>query len=182
MNAPRSFQFLLIPLLFVLSLQGARAQQPSDVDKALQKAFERFPVVRPKKDARGNAEFTSVTLNKMPVVVNGVRYDGFRFRTDKRGDFVWAFNTSSNVTAWYITPKTGVMQGFQNFYPTSDYYYQALSGDALEPGKTYLIWFSIQGTKATKVNLAFTFADLQADAAGSFALKDIKQALFPNPK
>jgi len=181
-------ELLLVSVLLVVLSQGLfplRAQEPVDLNTALQNSFDQFPLLKPLKDDRGNAQFTRLTLNKKAVVFDGKRYDGFKFRVDREGhsNFVWKFKINRHPIQWYIVPRTGMMNGFVEFGRLGKgVIVQALDGAELENGQTYLIWFSFTDDRPAELSVAFTFADFKLHADGGFDNADAVKALTPNPE
>ena len=167
-------------------------------DEQLQKSFLQFPLLTSITDSNGQPAFQTLTLEN-PVVYAGQKYYGFRFKVPPRKnheDFVWSFvqPETPSFTDWYILPQTGIMeaipqpglgQGFMNYFYCPKNIYsraddllplngrrlilQSLSGDNLDDGQTYLIWFGFKGKNPAQISLAFTFANLQTNKLDAIA-------------
>ena len=138
-------------------------------------------------DRNGRPVFQTLALND-PVSIDGTEYYAFRFTVPYRKsseDFVWSFVLPPPLSSWNILPQSGGMEGFQgcsysakNEFPSADallplngrkLILQSLSGDALQDGKTYLIWFAFKKNHPAYISLAFTFANLQTNALNDIA-------------
>jgi len=167
-----------------------RSQKPvSKRDQQLQNSFLHFPLLTAVTNSAGRPAFETLTLTN-PVLIGGKKYYGFRFNVPprtNREDLVWSFVLPEppSFTGWYILPQTGRMEGFENYFyiernifPDEDaltpsngsrLILQSLSGDALENGQSYLIWFGFKGGNPAHVSLAFTFANLQTNGLNAIA-------------
>ena len=153
-----------------------------DRDEQLQESFLHFPLLTPMTDRDGQPVFQTLALND-PVLIDGTKYYGFRITVPYRKsseDFVWSFVLPPPLSSWNILPQSGGMEGFQdcsysakNEFPSADallplngrkLILQSLPGDALQDGKTYLIWFAFKKNHPAYISLAFTFANLQTNA------------------
>ena len=181
---------LLLCLALVLSsgfvvsdcLAAIFSPEPAlDRDAQLQESFHHFPLLTPMTDHNGQPVFQTLALNN-PVLIDGTKYYGVRFTVPYRKsseDFVWSFVLPPPLSSWNILPQSGGMEGFQdcsysakNEFPSADallplngrkLILQSLSGDALQDGKTYLIWFALRNHPAY-ISLAVTFANLRTNA------------------
>jgi hypothetical protein len=124
---------------------------PAEAAAALQSVAGRFAVISPASEA-GKAQWAAVTLNQ-----RGKRVDAVRLRVPEGGrrDLVWAFAyPEKTLDRWYILPAKGPAgQGFKNFWkatprqafgsnePKLKVIVQSHSGEYLEPGEEYVLWF-----------------------------------------
>lgn len=164
-------------LLFACPVLEAADDTP-DRDQGLQAVFDQFPLFQRATNELGEPDFQTLTLNH-PVKANGQDYYGFRFtvpQRENREDFVWSFLSPTTSYNWYIAPETGTMKGFaetgyrdrskgdyigaRKLYPVSGrkLILQRLEGEALQDGKTYLIWFTFGKNKPARVSVVFNFA------------------------
>ncbi|HEY1661357.1 MAG TPA: sigma-70 family RNA polymerase sigma factor [Verrucomicrobiae bacterium] len=151
-------------------------------DKQLQNSFSQFPLFALATNTEGQPAFQTLTLTN-PVSISNSTYYGFRFQVPSRmneEDFVWAFVQPESFSGWYIMPQTGIMGGFinyfytpKNIYPAADGLFplngrrmilQSLSGENLEDGHTYLIWFNFTQNHPRRISVAFTFTNLQSNS------------------
>jgi hypothetical protein len=161
--------------------QDAADADDAERDAALQKAFDQFPLLTPKTTDAGLPDFQTLTLTN-PFVVNHERIFGFRFTVSPRSnheDLVWAFIQPGDFKEWYILAESNNMHGFVNYYTTtkgdylqsrplspmlgSDLILQNLSGDNLNDGQTYLIWFGFGNYNPRTMPLMFTFTNYNAN-------------------
>lgn len=135
----------------------------------------------------------TITLNRDPLLIEGARYDGFRFTVNHGAvavgaaapDLVWAFVPPLNYRFWYIVPKNGDMRGFERFFrversqlpdfggrepwEASRVFLQMLPGDYLEDGQEYLIWFQFRDDKAAEMSMMLGFAHVENPDRSSIA-------------
>ena len=165
--------------LFNGSSRGADSLQRN---AQLQADLTQFPLLTFVTNSDGQPIFQTLAL-KNPVVIDGKKYFWFQVfpssAAQKTGrDFVWAFcPAGGHFFLVYFAPNWGTMDGFQGYcycprdiYPTADallplngrrVILQSLSGDALDDGQTYLIWFSFEKNNPAGISLTFTFANLR---------------------
>lgn len=149
----------------------------------LQAVFAQFPLLTSATNKQDKLTFQTLELNK-PVVIDEINFYGFRLKIPKRTnqeDFVWAFPEPKPRFFWFIIPRTGIMSGFHEFHrePMDAFkdlgqlfpvnanrlIIQRLSGDELEDGQEYLIWFAFAQQKPTQISLTFTFAVSSTNSA-----------------
>lgn len=147
--------------------EAAPATNP--LNRRLQQNFAKFPFIalktRSKEDLRPAWHAITVTN---PVVIEGVRYGGFRFRVDRSAgeDFVWA-SVNENLSNWFLIPEFGNAQAFceyGTFLKSStgeSVSIQPLLGERLMDGKTYLLWFTFVEGKPAEIKFAYTFKKLE---------------------
>ena len=162
------------------------AQTPlTEPTASLQKSFARFPLLVPKTDSDGYADYESVVFNKQPLMINGKPYDGFRFKyPDKKNlDFAWMFSAPENLHEWYILPESGSMTGFDEFFrlPTGTIA-QALPANRMKPGQTYLVWFRFSNKTPVEMFVKFSFAQLEENETNPISSYSIKNALIRSTK
>jgi hypothetical protein len=127
--------------------------------------------------------FKPIALNKRPLVHEGVRFDGFSFRTPENDTLLfWAFRGRGDDPAsprgWYILPAEGEMDGFRFFRSVAldrdvpevgkkgDHIVtQSLADVPLKPNSVYVIWFAFAN-------------DMPWDAAISLNLYDSRELLY----
>lgn len=170
-------------------------------DEGLQAAFEQFPVIKIPPRGAEKPQIHTVEMNRKPVIIDGWRYDGFRFRVDRgkdpnlqqKLDFVWGLLSLPELKSWYIVPKTGKMEGFTHFMnesksklrrlrdaagpQNSTFYYQPLSASSLVEGDEYLIHFRFKDDQPKNITFVASFADLSAPEStilGALGCEEIK--------
>jgi hypothetical protein len=177
MNFIQGLGLMVLCISAQATLLFAQDTPTANRTQQLQDAFLQFPLLSQTTNSQGQPEFQNLDM-KVPVVIDGTNYYGFRFTVPAREngeDFVWAFIERPNLIAWYIAPETGTMDGFERYchVPKTTYVgadklvplgakrmiLQGLSGDSLTDGQTYLIWWSARGNPRP-VSLMFTFSPL----------------------
>ncbi len=161
-------RLLLLGSVLNVLLFAPRAGMAADAaarDQALQAARDRFPAAAARFDRDDRALPVVLIMNKNPVSLDGVRYDGFRFTApaDGPGALVWGFLKQANLAGWYIVPATGTMHGFTRFFHHPDaqnrtMIVQTLPASALEAGREYIIWFSFKDAIPTPITFWLRFA------------------------
>lgn len=159
-------------------------------DEGLQAAFDRFPLVEIPPRGAEKPRIHTIEMNRNPLIIDGWRYDGFRFRVDRGKDpdlqqklsFVWGIVGFPELKSWYILPRTGKMEGFTHFMngnksklrrirdaagpQNAPFYSQPLSASSLEEGGEYLIHIRFKDDQPKNVTFVATFADLSAPESG----------------
>lgn len=155
-------------------------------DEGLQAAFDRFPLIEIPPRGADKPRIHTVEMNRSPVVIDGWRYDGFRFRVDRSKDpdlqqklsFVWGIVGFSELKSWYIVSKTGEMKGFTYMMNDSknklrrirdaagpknvSFYSQSLPASSLVEGGEYLIHIRFKNDQPKNITFVATYADLSA--------------------
>jgi hypothetical protein len=156
----------------------------------LQAVFAQFPLLNPATNKQDKLTFQTLKLNE-PLIIDGINFYGFRLKIPKRTnqeDFVWAFPEPKPRFFWFIIPRTGIMSGFHEFnrepmksfkdlgslFPVNAnrLIIQGLSGDELEEGQEYLIWFAFAQQKPNQISLAFTFANSSTNSAPNLEMME----------
>jgi hypothetical protein len=205
MNAKQKLFHFLVPVLFLPAVcLGDKLSKVVDAagrrDEQLQAAFLQFPILNPATNEQGQVGFKKIDLNA-PVLIDGIRFYGFRFKVPKRAakeDFVWSFGEPGLRHFWYITPQSGSMAGFENFFrePRAAYrdlgqlfpmmsdklVIQYLSGDSLEDEKEYLIWLAFGDQRPDHISVAITFAKLPNNKARNRGALERVLGLHRKPK
>lgn len=151
-------------------------------DVQLKKHWNEFPLVGENDPARkgdrddadislpvdgtpGSDGWRRLPMNIKPIIIEGKRYGGFRFRADvdKGRNFYWAFRMPTVSFAWFITTQGRMDHGFENFYRSHDhngqsdsFVLQGLAGNRLVHKRIYLIWFKFNGDEPQEI--AFRYA------------------------
>ena len=152
----------------------------------LQKAFDRFPLIGIPPRGADQPKIHTIEMNRNPVIIDGWRYDGFRFRADLGKDpdlekeltFVWGIVGFPELKSWYILPKEGTMKGFTHFMnekksdlrrirdaagpQNAPFHCQPLSASSLVDGAEYLIHIRFKNDQPINVTFVATFADMSA--------------------
>lgn len=175
--------------LFAMGVNVISQQDTEDADmernRQLQANFGKFQAFdQGKTGADGQPVFQTITLNAKPVLIDGKPYDGFRFKVKRGGrteseqrnqGLVWAWLPPVNSDMWYIVPKEGKMNGFENFsyYARERYtrckdlepakathvYVQTLNGQCLVEDEEYLIFFRFTDKEPARISVALGFAE-----------------------
>jgi len=134
--------------------------------ETLQANLEGLPEVIPNLTA-GASEFETIDLTASRTEIEGRVYHAFRFRIPEEGgrEFLWAFRAGEAVEQWYIFAEEGRMEGFTRFERRPLMFkgvegvaekgdlmiLQRLPEEALEPGRSYIIWFRLGEEAEPKV-------------------------------
>jgi hypothetical protein len=159
-------------------------------DESLLAAFDQFPLIEIPPRGAEKPKIHTIEMNRNPVVIDGWRYDGFRFRVERGKDpalqknlsFVWGLVGFPELKSWYILPKVGKMKGFTHFMnerksklrrirdaagpQNVPFYSQPLSPSSLEEGGEYLIHIRFKDDQPKNVTFVATFADLSDPQTG----------------
>jgi hypothetical protein len=185
----RNLLFVVAAFLTINTGLGAEDSEADRIrrDKAIQNSFARFQRFEPKATLTGHPKFQTLELNKDPIIIDGVRYDCFKFKAMKEEKFgrpkqnlVWAFVPPANLDFWYIIPESGKMNGFKRFSwrakdsvpkfhglkpaSVSRIVLQALNGDSLVDGQDYLMLFCFKDEQVAQFSVALGFAFLETES------------------
>ena len=177
---------------FDAALEKAAAAKPGmePFVAALQSVAGRFTVIEPATEPAGGS-FRAVELNTRGKKVDAVR---FRVPEGERRDLFWALAIPKGLDRWYIAPVEGPAgTGFTSFQkaapsklfkgdPPTDItggIVQALSGQHLEPGREYLVWFVFKDEKPANAFVAMALIPSKGKPNDNGAFKALGLPLAP---
>jgi hypothetical protein len=173
-----------LPVAVLVGTHSSRAaptEQPDPLCREIARHAREFPLLKPAKAPDGKPRLIRLQLNHKPLIIRGVRRDGFRFATPVApSSFGWAFQPTQNLGAWLTfpvdRPDDQGRHGFREFFRETaragamlapkggtrgagqETLVQSVPKGRLLPQSTYIVLFEFDDEQPASVNVRFTFS------------------------